>query len=225
MGVQAWISEATSAWMGGEDPPPLDAIEVTSASSACERCGCMRAGTPCSCVDDRPWDSVVRIGPYVEPLSTCLRLGKYGRNERCLVHIGGLLGGALLPLVPDGAVIVPVPMPPLRRAMRGIDHARVLATAVARVGRWRMRRLLRRRGGSPQAGRSASERRDFTDSSMRLTRAVVPPVVVLVDDVLTSGRTAEVAAGLLRGRGAGRIVLAVAAVAEPASGQKKEELR
>lgn len=109
---------------------------------------------------------------------------------------------------PPDAVVTWAPTAPARRRARGFDQAEVLARAAAR--RWGLpcRALLRRSGGTPQAGRSAGERRG--NPSFAVSGAA-PVTVVLVDDVATTGATLTAAARALRSAGAVTVVGVVAA--------------
>jgi len=112
----------------------------------------------------------------------------------------------------DGPIVITwVPLGRRRRRDRGFDQAEALAREVARLGGWPVRRLLgRTRETPPQARRSGRERRDALAEAFRPV-ARPPPVVVLVDDVLTSGATAAACADALRSAGVERVLVLTAA--------------
>jgi predicted amidophosphoribosyltransferase len=98
-----------------------------------------------------------------------------------------------------------------RRRRRGFDPAELLARAVARRLGVRCAGLLERAPGPPQTGRAGADRRRGPSYS---TRRPVPPIVLVVDDVATTGATLTAASVALR-RGGARVVLAVTAARTP----------
>lgn len=118
-----------------------------------------------------------------------------------------------VPREPDLDVVTWVPLTRRRKAERGFDQARALAATVGREIDRPVRRVLTRSVMTgPQAKRDALERR----AAMRGAFAVragqrLPPHVLLVDDVLTTGATAGACADALLEGGATRVTLVVAA--------------
>ncbi len=141
------------------------------------------------------------------------------RNARCVVP---WLATEMARLAdarsgPDGPardatadVVTWVPTTGARRRQRGFDQGRVLAAAVARRLGLPCRRLLRCERGPAQTGRSRRERLDGPGYRVERGRAV-PPRVLLVDDVVTTGATLAAAARGLRQAGARDVTALVAA--------------
>lgn len=137
--------------------------------------------------------------------------------------IGGPLSG--VPVAAPPVVLVPVPSRPSSVRSRGLDStAAVTARAAHRLRRLgldvRLARLLRTRPGVvDQAGLDAAARAANLAGSMtcpspalrRLARRLPHALVVVCDDVLTTGSTAREAQRALEAVGLG--VVAVAAVA------------
>jgi ComF family protein len=111
--------------------------------------------------------------------------------------------------------LVPVPVFWLKAWLRGVDHAGALATELARGLRIPVRRLLSRRRPTVAQGqaRSPAERARQVRGAfaVRSPRRVQGRVLALVDDVVTSGATAQECARVLLAAGARRVVLFAAA--------------
>ncbi|MCH2134793.1 MAG: hypothetical protein MK116_13710 [Phycisphaerales bacterium] len=118
-----------------------------------------------------------------------------------------------------------MPMPRWRRWYRGVDHARLLADAVARRLGLEVCQPLRKRAGVPQAALSRTGRSRSAAGDYRLLRSgsrgfggrlanLEGANLILVDDVLTTGRSIRAAGTLLERLGPALVVAAVLAVTE-----------
>lgn len=142
-----------------------------------------------------------------------------GFKFRQQIELAGALADALARAVADEPApdwVLPVPLSRERLHERGFNQAWEIARRVARRGRWRASAALlqRVRDTAHQIGMTREQRernlRDafwVDDRSGRLTGRNV----ALVDDVLTTGATAEAAALALRRAGADSVVLWVIA--------------
>jgi predicted amidophosphoribosyltransferase len=111
---------------------------------------------------------------------------------------------------PTGIDIVTwAPASSSRYARTGVDHARLIARDLARSLGLPIAQLLRREGSAPQTGRSARERR--TGPQLHAHRVLTRRVVLVVDDVTTTGGTLTAAARALRRQGATQVYAATLA--------------
>jgi ComF family protein len=140
-------------------------------------------------------------------LAAAVHALKYGRRRRVAAALGPLLA-ARYPYGPD-ALLVPVPLHVRRLRARGFNQALLLARALARRRGLHIaaRALVRLRDTQTQPGLSAAERRRNLRGAfgVREPEAVAGRHVVLVDDVLTTGATADACAFSLRAAGAARV--------------------
>lgn len=134
---------------------------------------------------------------------------KYRRERR----LANWAAERLAALVPRNADMVTwCPATPSRERRRGFDQGRELARAVAGCTGLPLRRLLRRSAGDGrQTGRTRDERA-FGPSLMPVGHP--GQLVVLVDDITTTGATLDAAQRVLFGAGADRVV-AVTLAATP----------
>lgn len=125
-------------------------------------------------------------------------------------------------LLRDGELLVPVPLHRWRLFHRRYNQAALLACAVGRLTGVAVARdlLLRHRATVPLGEKSAAERAQVVRDAfaVRASRAglLAGRRVVLIDDVLTSGATANACAEVLLAGGARRVdVLVAARVPDP----------
>jgi ComF family protein len=105
--------------------------------------------------------------------------------------------------------IVPVPLHRKRLLQRGFNQAAEIARhAAPRLGsRVEPRLLHRRRDTSAQSGLDATARARNLKQAFGVGRHPVPRHIALLDDVLTTGSTAEAAASALKSAGCERVEL------------------
>jgi ComF family protein len=193
------------------------AAAVDPLPSGCARCGLPGPDALCGGCRVAPpaFDAVRAGGLFGGPLADAVHAFKYGNRPALGRPLGAWLAGRA-PL-PEGALVVSVPLARGRRVARGYDQAALLADALARAaGRRRARRALARtRETPPQVGRSREERaRNVAGAFAAAASEVGGRDVVLVDDVVTTGATADSAAEALRRAGARSVVVVALARAE-----------
>ena len=127
---------------------------------------------------------------------------KYDRRQSIAPRLGALMREAGAAMLADADCVVPVPLHPWREFRRGFNQAHQLAihlgppvTPLLRRVRHTMSQI-----DLPREQRLANVRDAFapTDPGSRIP---VPDVVVLIDDVATTGATLESCAQVLRRSG------------------------
>lgn len=111
-----------------------------------------------------------------------------------------LLGGDV-----RSAVLVPVPTVRMRTRRRGFDPAALLARELATRTGLTVDACLRRRGRARQVGAGRRQRRDSARLRVELSGEAPAGLVVLVDDVHTTGATLQACAAALRAAGTPRV--------------------
>jgi ComF family protein len=170
----------------------------------------------------RALDALCAIGEYEGCLRDIIHALKYERRRSIAPPLGALMRAAGAHLLRDADVVVPVPLHPSRERARGFNQAEDLARALGPP----VSRLLKRVVATvPQVELPAAERHRNVRDAFRLafpTRSALPTssalptgmqlpsVIVLVDDVSTTGATLDACAGVLKAAGA-RDVRAVTA--------------
>lgn len=188
-------------------PPPL-----------CTACGAplsAHAGDRCvACLEHPPTFASARAAALylstdvgASPLAASVRALKYGRRRVVAEALGHLLAERY-PFARDAA-LVPVPLHPARLRERGFNQALLLARALARQRTLSVLPavLVRMRATRGQTGLGARERRRNLAGAFRVTRpaAIRDRSLVLIDDVLTTGATADACAAALLLAGARRV--------------------
>ena len=177
----------------------------------------------------RPLSRQASVGPYEGTLRAVVHALKYDRRRSVAAPLSALMAAAGRDLLAGADAVVPVPLHPRREWSRGFNQAGLLAAGLARP----VHRLLSRvRATPPQVDLPAAQRhRNVRDAfaldrraAMRLAsstaggqrtaavaavtqgrRALDGLVLVVVDDVATTGATLEACARVLLAEGAAEV--------------------
>jgi ComF family protein len=183
-------------------------------NSGCSTCGMPLQSTEATtcgvCLARPPRIARTRAAVAYDDVTRSLAIRlKYGRK----VAIARTMARYMAPLVePDAdALLVPVPLHRSRLWQRGFNQSTLVASELSRrlvIGMEPMA-LRRTRRTPPLKGMSLLQRRKTVAGAFEVSEkaAVAGKTIILVDDVLTTGSTAEACARTLQRAGAKRVEL------------------
>jgi ComF family protein len=175
-----------------------------------------------------PFVRAVSAGVYEGSMRSAIHALKYDSIGAAARQLGRLLATAVEPIsedVPQGMLVVPVPLHGKRMKQRGFNQARRLASeAISVLARrhplWKLelsaRTLVRQRSTQSQAGLSPHKRRQNLRGAFFVSdvAGVQGRHILLVDDIFTTGATARACSRMLMEAGAASVYVATLARAQ-----------
>lgn len=188
-------------------------LPALSAAKGCPRCALPTThGEHCgACLRETPhFSRTVALWSYDFPADRLIHALKY---EHRLAVADWLAGQMAARLEPGGQLILPMPLHVERLRQRGFNQAAEIGKRIAcRLKLTYNGNFLQRlRPTQPQAELLPGERQRNVRGAFACTGALDDRPVVLIDDVMTTGASANECARVLRLHGAGEITLLVAA--------------
>jgi ComF family protein len=193
-------------------------LEHPLSGAVCESCYASIATGPVAAPPTRAIVASAAIGAYDGKLRDILHALKYDGRRSIAPRLSRLMARAGVSLLADADLIVPVPLHRWRLHQRGFNQAADLARELGVPIEHALRRVQRTR---PQVELPAGERHSNVAGAFAMGRSsgaadVAGKIVVLVDDVATTGATLDACAGVLRAAGAREVrALTAARVAMP----------
>jgi len=203
----------------GEVQPLYLCVDCRSRISAmegplCRKCGLPTDGEPCAeCRRTRfAFTRARAVGVYDGALRTAIHRLKYGGVRAVAPELGDLLTAHLAGSAdscPGAASVLPMPIHSSRRRERGFNQSLLLAGPVSDFLGVPLLEdvLIRVRASRPQVDLPVDERMNNVRGVFKVERPemITGTAVLLVDDVMTTGSTADEAARALRHAGASAI--------------------
>lgn len=149
-----------------------------------------------------PFKRVASAFDYLGPAATLIKRLKYGNQPYLSSGAAAFMVAQFVRLnwpIPD--LLVPVPMPYLKRMWRGYNQSLLLAEEMGKLLARPALELLRRdHGDYSQAGLTLTQREQFSGSTIHLRQghSIADKTLLLVDDVMTSGSTLRRCAEVLQ---------------------------
>lgn len=187
----------------------LHLFELLDPSNRCDHCfkEMKNQGQPiCSdCLKSEHWmTKVASACDYIGPAATMIRLMKYGNQPTLAKTAAAYMALQWVSLewpLPD--FIIPTPCTWLRRFDRGYNQAELMALELGSIlGVPVATNLKRKVGDFSQAGLSREQRlsQPLSTFYVRGKPVLEDKIVLLVDDVMTTGRTLNVCAEVIQGQ-------------------------
>jgi len=172
-----------------------------------------KTGNLCfGCSQILPFNKVFVVGARTGILRRLVGNYKYFSRRESSKAIAKLLENILPENLPN-LVIVPLPTISKRIRERGFDHMKLVAHELARLRGWPCDlALLRRTDNVSQHSANLRQRQQQAAKAFTINpRRPVPPHILLIDDIYTTGATTTTAAKLLKKHGAQEVYLGIVA--------------
>ena len=173
--------------------------------------------------DPPPWDRARAAVIFDDASGKLVHALKYQDRQEAGLLMARMMARAGRKLLAEADLILPVPLHRFRLWRRRFNQSAFLAQQLSRMSArpWRHDVLIRARRTRAQVGLDQAERRKNVRGAFQLrpdgVAAIAGKCVLLVDDVRTTGATAEACAEVLKQAGASRVfLLSFALVPAPA---------
>lgn len=164
-----------------------------------------------SCRAGGVFDAVWCVGMREGALERLIDDFKFEQQRAASAPLAELLDNTL-PVLPERAVLVPIPTIAPHRRQRGFDHTRLIAQRLAHRRSIPYSSLLGRERNTVQFGADKQTRLRQAEQAFCVRSELSPEVTyILIDDIYTTGATLRAAAKQLRASGAAHVWVVIIA--------------
>jgi competence protein ComFC len=184
-------------------------------SSFCWVCGrpLKKKASRCEKCEEYPLtlSRVRSLGLYDDNLATIIHLLKYQQKPSLARRLGRMMSVVVLrdPVLSRAELVMPVPLHPVRRRERGYNQSELLSKSLANSAGFPLvtKALIRGRNTRSQTDLSPEERFRNVNGAfcVRHPDTVDDKIVLLVDDVMTTGYTLDSCAQVLLDAGTNKV--------------------
>ncbi len=187
---------------------------VVHALAGSLRCaGCGRAGSrlcgSCDALEPGASDDLIWAWPYGGAPRSLVLAAKLRGDRAAAAALGDGVWRAWAGQAGAADVVTWVPGRPKDTRRRGFDHAHAIAVRVAELAGLPLRALIERELANPDQTSLSGDQRRHNLEGVFVARIAVPRCLV-IDDVVTTGATAQACIGVLQAAGATRVLVAAA---------------
>lgn len=176
----------------------------------CFWCGVPSGRGVCS-AHDGFIEHVFMLGHYEDGLKKSLEGLKFQRDKYIAKKFAQDLD-TLLPALPKDIVVVPVPTLTRNIRKRGYDHVSIVASTIGKIRGYEVQYIVERCGATVQHDTETRKERQAQVTTMFSLKGVdIPEVILLIDDIITTGSTVNEIARQLRQAGAQHVIVAAIA--------------
>jgi ComF family protein len=222
--VGGWLWPTVCALCRARGQPGLDLCADCEADLPWNDTACPRCAAPLAAAVESVCGACVRRPPFMHSVCSALRYAYpvdrlvQGLKYRGEASYGRVLGSLLARRVsaqalPPPQALIPMPLSLQRYRARGFNQSYELASQLAKALNAPIRAdlVVRRRDTLEQAGLGAAERRRNVRGAFTLRRTLDLRRVAIIDDVMTTGSTANELAKVLRRGGATNVAVWIVA--------------
>jgi ComF family protein len=155
------------------------------------------------CKPKLPVEGIYSLGYYRDPiLRQAIQELKYQGIRDIAKSLCEIYSSVIQELkLPENSILIPVPLHKTRSNERGFNQSQLIAKCLSENSHWQLQTnlIVRTKNTQPQAKLSPKDRESNIQNAFLLNKnSVIPPNIILIDDVITTGSTIKECVKILR---------------------------